>query len=137
MSYSSGYGLRKGLMMKHGLLWGVCILFVMAVLGCGSQGMVPEGDRAVKATRGTSGQDKNERGIIEYQKRNWERAEDYFRAAIETNPQLGEAHYNLGLVLDKRGIHAKAAASFRKAVDIGSPQWVFEDSVMVKDHIGI
>ena len=124
-------------MMKQGLLWGVCLLLGMVVMGCGAQGAVPEGDRAVKATRGSSGQDKNELGIIEYQKRNWERAEDYFRAAIATNPQLGEAHYNLGLVLDKRGIHAKAAESFRKAVDIGSQKWVFKDSVIVKDHIGI
>src|SRR2546421_6244497 len=44
-------------------------------------------------------------------------AEREFRAAIESNPQYGEALNNLGTLFGRQGKNAEAATLFRQAID--------------------
>ena len=48
----------------------------------------------------------------------WEKAEEHFRAATAINPNLVEAHYNHGMLLSNQGRYAEAAKAFRRAVEI-------------------
>ena len=41
-----------------------------------------------------------------------------YEVAIHAQSSVGEAHYNLGLALFKRGLYAKARPHFKKAVEL-------------------
>ena len=45
-------------------------------------------------------------------------AEAKFRQAIATNPELGEAHYNLAVLLDEAGRPFEAVATYRRAAEL-------------------
>lgn len=48
----------------------------------------------------------------------FEEAAAGFQAALKANPNLAEAHFNLGLVYHEQGKYAEAIASFRKALTL-------------------
>ena len=53
----------------------------------------------------------------------FEKAEFNFRRAIAADPELPEAHYNLGIVLENKGLGNQAVASYQKALTI-KPDYV-------------
>ncbi|MDB4997312.1 MAG: Domain containing protein [Myxococcaceae bacterium] len=48
----------------------------------------------------------------------WTAARAYFEAAIKKNPKQADAHYYLGVVMDKTGDRAAAEKSYRTALDL-------------------
>ena len=48
----------------------------------------------------------------------WSAARAYFEAAVKKNPKQADAHYYLGLVMDKTGDRAAAEKSYRTALEI-------------------
>jgi tetratricopeptide (TPR) repeat protein len=60
----------------------------------------------------------NSDGIAHYEMGHWSIAKDYFTSAIEADPNLAEAHFNLGLVLDKLDLQSEATAHFTKAAEL-------------------
>jgi tetratricopeptide (TPR) repeat protein len=53
-----------------------------------------------------------ELGILAQGRRDVAGAIDFFRKAIAANPELGDAHYRLGVMLDRSGEHARAKEEF-------------------------
>lgn len=53
-------------------------------------------------------------GILYSSQRNVEKAIAFYLKAIDTNPQLGEAHYRLAVAYDRTGQHAKALQEFQR-----------------------
>ena len=51
-------------------------------------------------------------GILDSSQHNYEKAIDFYTKAIEIDPQLGEAHYRLGMAYDRTGEPAKAKTEF-------------------------
>jgi len=49
---------------------------------------------------------------------NWDLVIKCYKKAIELNPDLPEAHYNLGLAYVKKGKYGKGIASYKKAVEL-------------------
>lgn len=43
---------------------------------------------------------------------------EHFEAALESKPEFAEAHYNLGIALERTGKVREAAAQFEEAVRI-------------------
>ena len=52
-------------------------------------------------------------GILSAAKRNFLKAIDYYRKAIDANPESGDAHYRLGVAYDRVGEPEKAKQEFR------------------------
>ena len=52
-------------------------------------------------------------GILSASERNFEQAIDFYTKAIDANPQMGEAHYRLGVAYDRIGDSAKAKREFQ------------------------
>lgn len=44
----------------------------------------------------------------------WSIAKDHFASAIQADPNLAEAHFNLGLALNKLNLQSEATAHFKK-----------------------
>lgn len=60
----------------------------------------------------------NSSGIAHYEMGHWSIAKDYFESAIEADPNLAEAHFNLGLALNKLDLQSEATAHFTKAAEL-------------------
>jgi tetratricopeptide (TPR) repeat protein len=61
-------------------------------------------------------------GILYFSQRNFEKAIDFYIKAIEANPQLGDAHYRLGVAYDRTGQAAKAKQEFQLHDEIEKSQ---------------
>lgn len=60
----------------------------------------------------------NSEGIAHYEMGHWSIAKDHFTSAVEADPDLAEAHYNLGLALDQLNLQSEASTHFKKAADL-------------------
>jgi Tfp pilus assembly protein PilF len=60
----------------------------------------------------------NSNGIVHYEMEHWSIAKDHFAAAIEADPNLAEAHFNLGLALSKLDLQSEATAHFKRAAEL-------------------
>ncbi|HSA87672.1 MAG TPA: tetratricopeptide repeat protein [Nitrospira sp.] len=60
----------------------------------------------------------NSDGIAHYELGHWSIAKDHFTSAVEADPNLAEAHYNLGLALNQLNLQSEATTHFKKAADL-------------------
>ncbi len=60
----------------------------------------------------------NAEGIVHYKMSHWSIAKDHFASAVEADPNLAEAHFNLGLALDKLNLQSEATTHFKNAADL-------------------
>jgi len=60
----------------------------------------------------------NNLGILLYNLKRYEEAEEEFREAARINPGLAESHHNLGLLLENLKRYGEAEAEFREAAKI-------------------
>ena len=148
-------------MFQHGRVAGFLLvgLFLASIVSCESR---PSSDEAVTKTStekmgeqsaskegvapvtaggllvapATSlGRPANDEGVDHGQQGHWDVAEKSFRKAIETDDNLAEAHYNLGIALDKQGKHEEAAKSFKKAVELAPTNKLITESEILKKHV--
>ena len=66
--------------------------------------------------------------------KHWTEAGEFFKDALKIDPNLAEAHFNLGLVLHKKNKHKAAAKHFRKASDLAPKDKRIRDSEIFKEH---
>ena len=91
---------------------------------------------ALMAPEGSPGRAANDEGVSHAQQGHWDVAEGHFRKAIEADPKLAEAQYNLGLALDKLDKHEEAKAAFQKATELAPANAEITESPILKKHIG-
>jgi tetratricopeptide (TPR) repeat protein len=60
----------------------------------------------------------NSEGIVHYDMGHWAIAKDHFASAIVADPNLAEAHFNLGLALNKLNLQSEATTHFKKAAEL-------------------
>lgn len=80
------------------------------------------------------GYKENEEGVTHAKKGHWDIAETHFRKALEADPKLAEAQYNLGLALDKLDKHADATTAFKKAAELAPDNTKITESEILKKH---
>lgn len=97
----------------------------------------PTATGALVAPEGSSGKAENDEGIAHYKQEHWDVAEQHFRKAVQDNPELAEAHYNLALALDKLGNHTEATEHFRTALELAPKNPAIRDSAILKAHVGM
>ncbi len=78
---------------------------------------------------------KNDEGISHLVQKHWDTAAGFFKEAIEADPNLAEAHFNLALSLHKMGKHGDATKHFKKAKELASGNSKIVDNEILKDHL--
>jgi len=89
---------------------------------------------ALMAPVASPGRTANDEGVTHAQQGHWDVAEGHFRKAVEADPKLGEAQFNLGLALDKLSKHDEAKAAFMKAVELAPNDIRITESEILKKH---
>jgi Flp pilus assembly protein TadD len=126
-----------GFMVTAGLIYGSTLTGCDGDIGASTAKNAPSfGDTAIVAVGTSPGRSANDDGVAHYQEKRWNEAEQQFRKAAEIDPQSAEAHYNLGLTLDKMGDHEAAAESFKKVVVLAPKSSPLRASVILKEHVG-
>jgi Tfp pilus assembly protein PilF len=60
----------------------------------------------------------NSDGIVHYENGQWSIARDHFASAVQADPNLAEAHFNLALALNKLNLQPEATTHFKKAAEL-------------------
>jgi Tfp pilus assembly protein PilF len=113
--------------MKPG--FSIHMLFVMGVFVVSSCSLEsgpkleksPIGGMAITAPEGYGNKAaaaRNQDGIDHLLREHWRKAEADFSRALEDDPNLAAAHFNLALALDQQEKRAEAAAHFKKAAEL-------------------
>ncbi len=79
----------------------------------------------------------NLEGIKDYNNGRWEEARKHFESAIQADPNLPEAHFNLALVLHKLGKHEEAKQQFKTAGELAPKDEVIVESSIYRNHLGL
>lgn len=115
---------------------GLFLLAVFVAVGCEPEKEVGS-ETAVMSPASSAGRADNDEGVGHYRQGHWDVAETHFRKALKTDANLAEAHFNLGLALDKMGKHDEATASFKKALELAPNKIAIKDSPILKKHVGM
>ena len=86
------------------------------------------------APESSAGRAANDEGVTHAQQGHWDVAEGHFKKALEADPQLAEAQFNLGVALDKLGKHDEAKIAFEKATQLAPENAKITDSPVLKQH---
>ncbi len=92
----------------------------------------------LKAPQGAANKEaagKNDEGVSHLVQRQWGTAAGFFKEAIEADPNLAEAHFNLALSLHKTGKHGDATEHFKKAKELASGNSKIINNKILKDHV--
>jgi Tfp pilus assembly protein PilF len=98
----------------------------------------PVGRMAIAAPEGYangSAAARNQDGIDHLLREHWEKAAADFRRALETDPDLAAAHFNLALALDQEGKHEEAAEHFKKAIQLDPSDPMLSGNEILKKHL--
>lgn len=91
-------------------------------------------DMALMAPTASLGRTANDEGVGHAQQGHWDVAEGHFRKALEADPKLAEAQFNLGLALDKLNRHDEAKAAFKKSAELAPSNPKITGSEILKRH---
>jgi Flp pilus assembly protein TadD len=91
-------------------------------------------DIALMAPASSPGGAANNEGVSHAQQSHWDVAEAHFLKALEADPKLAEAQFNLGLALDKLGKHDEAKSAFMKAAELAPGNTKITESPILKRH---
>jgi Flp pilus assembly protein TadD len=76
----------------------------------------------------------NDEGVSHARDGHWDIAEGHFQKALEADPKLAEAQFNLGLALNSLGKHDEAKAAFMKAAEMAPNDIRITESEILKKN---
>jgi tetratricopeptide (TPR) repeat protein len=121
--------------MKRQYLLPFALLFTITFLMIGCEKTETGG--VLLAPKTEAGATENNEGIRHYKEEHWRVAEKHFLEAIDANPQLAEAHYNLAMTLEKLGNPWDATDQFLIAKNLVPDNPKITDSPILKHHLGL
>lgn len=80
---------------------------------------------------------QNLEGIRHYDEGKWQAARTRFESAIQADPQVPEAHFNLALTLHQLGEHEEARAHFRRAGELAPENKEIVEASIYRNHLGL
>lgn len=125
--------------MKGGTKPGVMLLgcvasgFLALAAGC----VTKAGPLAILPMTSPSAAQRNLEGIKSYNDGDWHAARTRFELAIQTDPHVPEAHFNLALTLHKLGDHEQARAHFRIAGELAPDNTEIVKTSVYRNHLGL
>lgn len=96
----------------------VAILLILSTIGCSKNAKVPLAP--LNAPGGTAPvvAQQIEQGNRDFAAQNWTGAKIAYLTALERDPELAEAHYNLALSLERLGDQVEARKHYVKAANL-------------------
>ena len=119
--------------MHRGIKTVVLGCFLAVVTGCAT----PSGPLAVLPMTSPAAASHNLEGIQQYNSGKWQAAKSRFESAIQADPELPEAHFNLALTLHKLGNHREATIHFKKASELAPTNKEIVESSAYRNHLGL
>ncbi|MBI3811119.1 MAG: tetratricopeptide repeat protein [Nitrospirae bacterium] len=101
-------------------------------------GKSPIGEMAITAPEGYGNKTaaaRNQDGIDHLLREHWRKAEADFDRALESDPNLAAAHFNLALSLDQQEKRAEAVTHFKKAVELAPNDPRIRENEILKKYI--
>jgi Tfp pilus assembly protein PilF len=98
----------------------------------------PIGDMAIQAPEGYGNRaaaNRNADGIEHLLREHWRKAQADFERALESDPDLAPAHFNLALSLDQQEKHEEATRHFKKAVELDPGDPRITENKILKVHL--
>lgn len=109
------------------------VLVCLVMTGCAT----PSGPLAVLPMTSPVAARHNLEGIQQYQAGKWREAKSLFESAIQADPGLPEAHFNLALTLHKLGDHREATIHFKRASELAPNNKEILGSPTYRNHLGL
>lgn len=106
---------------------------IVFATGC----VTPSGPLAVLPMTSPATAHRNLEGIQQYQAGKWQEAKSLFESAIQDDPDLPEAHFNLALTLHKLGDHREATVHFKRAGELAPTNKEIVESSAYRNHLGL
>lgn len=125
--------------LKNFAWWGgrgrkfALIVFIVLMGGCAT----PSGPLATLPVGSPIAADYNLKGIQSYNLGKWGEAMAKFEQALQADPQMAEAHFNLALTLHKLGRHEEAKQEFEKAGELSPDNQYIVGTVEYRNHLGL
>jgi tetratricopeptide (TPR) repeat protein len=107
---------------------GLCSFLFLGILGCASNKSAPFMVLDPPSNTNVQVQAFLTEGNRLFREGRWEGARQQFQSAIQAEPDLAEAHYNLALAMDHMGDQAGAKPHFIKAANLAPGNKVIWDS---------
>ena len=121
----------KGLRL---VMRGVCGLIVLFILGCASDKPAPLIGLDAPPNVNAQVQALLTEGNRLFREGQWEGARQQYQAAVQAQPDLAEAHYNLGLAMSKMGNPSEAKPHFIKAANLAPGHKVIWNSPPLRKY---
>ena len=121
----------KGLRL---LMRGVCGLIVLFILGCASDKPAPLMGLDAPSNSNAQVQALLTEGNRLFREGQWEGARQQYEAAVQAQPDLAEAHYNLGLAMNKMGNQSEAKPHFIRAANLAPGHKVIWNSPPLRKY---
>jgi Tfp pilus assembly protein PilF len=114
----------------------VLMMAGLIVTGCAGSNEKPSSERTLRPPAGTSPQATAavEEGNRLFASQQWEAAKVQYEAAINAQPTLAEAHYNLAMSLEKLGDKAAAKKHYIEAADLAPGHKVIWNAPPLRRH---
>ncbi len=106
---------------------------LLVVTGCAT----PSGPLAVLPMTSPAAAQQNLEGIQQYHSGKWQEAKSLFESAIQADPELPEAHFNLALTLHQLGDHREATIHFKRASELDPANKEIIGSSVYRNHLGL
>ena len=93
---------------------------------------------ALKASKDAPNRDaamKNDEGVSHLIQEHWETSNKHFREAIQADPNIAVAHFNLALSLDELGQHAEATDHFMRAQELAPEDTRITENEVLQKHL--
>ena len=121
----------KGLRL---VMRGVCGLIVLFILGCASDKPAPLMGLEAPPNANTQVQALLTEGNRLFREGRWEEARQQYQEAVQVQPDLAEAHYNLGVAMNKMGDRVGAKPHFIKAANLAPGHKVIWNSPPLRKY---